>query len=230
MTEVKCVTALTGSTRGVKTASESIIDYLDARLGEGVQIKKYRAHQIFQDEVQKESFIKYLEKSDLILICSPVYVHSLPYPLVSLMEQLSRETDKDFWQNKKMMAVIHNGYPEDIQRKPSFEICRNFAEEMGMEWLGGIGFGGSPIIDGKPLEELGWFTKWMRRALDEMSNSIKTGEEISEKTRKFASKHFPSIPLWILKPLMNLRIKSMARKKGIDLFAQPYLNTPEEES
>ncbi len=229
MNGVKKVIALTGSTRGLKTASDSMINYLAEKLeGENINLKKFRAYQVFKEEKQIESILGELEDSELILICSPVYVHSLPYPLISLMEQMAEKTGREFWKGKKMVAIIHNGYPEDIQRKAAITICENFAHEMGMEWLGGIGFGGSPIIDGRPLEEVGGFTKWMRKALDDISKSIKTGKGISEEARRCEKKHFPSIPLWILKIMLNLRLKSNARKNEIDLYARPYVKDREE--
>ncbi len=230
MTEIRNITALTGSTRGTKTASESMINYLSKRIEEeGITLTKYRVYQVYNDDNKKKAFFKDIKTSDLLIICSPVYVHSLPYPLISLMEELSIKTDKDFWQNKKMMVIIHSGYPKDIQRKASFAICKNFAEAMGIKWLGGVGFGGSPIIDGRPLEEVGGFTKWMRKAFDNMVVSIKTGSEISEEARMYAGKHFPAIPLWFLKTFMNMRVKSMVKKSGVNLYEQPYLSLKKEE-
>ena len=224
MTKIKNITVLTGSTRGRKTASESMVNYLAAKLeNECISLKMYRAYQIFQIEDEVQLLIKHLKTSDMLLICSPVYVDSLPYPLINLMEQLSKVISDEFWQNKKMMVIIHSGYPKDIQRKASLAICKNFADEMGMQWLGGIGFGGSPIIDGKPLEDVGRFTKWMRMSLDEMSKSILAGSKISDKANRYAAKHFPSIPLWILKVMLNLKAKSMAKKNGVNLYDQPYL-------
>lgn len=230
MTKIKNITVLTGSTSGRKTASESMVNYLAAKLeNKAIILNKYRAHQIFQAEDKVKLFMDHLEMSELLLICAPVYVDSLPYPLISLMEQLSMKTANQFWENKKMMVIIHSGYPEDIQRKASFAICENFADEMGMQWLGGIGFGGSPIIEGRPLDEVGGFAKWMRRSLDEMSKSIITGSEISDEAKKYAQKHFPSIPLWILKIMLNLKVKNMAKKNGINLYEQPYLASKKEE-
>ncbi|MFW6238824.1 MAG: NAD(P)H-dependent oxidoreductase [Halanaerobiales bacterium] len=219
----KQVVALTGSTRGKKTASESIVNYLqDVLADEKVEICKYRVYQIYKSENMVEELMTVLGEVDLLLISSPVYVHSLPYPLTFLMEQLADKTEQEFWTGKQMLAVIHNGYPEDIQRKASFQICENFAREMGMEWLGAIGFGGSPLIEGRPLEETGGFFKWMRRALDEVGDSIVSGERISAQAREYEEKHFPSLPRWILKILFNLRVKFMARRKGVDLTARPY--------
>jgi len=218
------IIALLASTRGKKTATESMYNYLVDKFNkDNITIKMYRAHHIYKDANKRELLLNELKDSDFLLICSPVYVHSLPYPLIVLMEYLAGETKPSFWLDKKMMAIIHSGYPKDIQRKASLAICKNFAVELGIKWQGGIGFGGTPIIDGRPLEESGGFTKWMRKALDEMGHSIIAGEELSSKSYDFAQKHFPSIPLWILKIMMNLRSKSQAKKNGVDLYAIPYL-------
>lgn len=218
------IIAVTGSTRGIKTASESMVNYLAAKLASaGLDLKKYRAYQIFHDEEKVQMLINSLEASDLLLICSPVYVHSLPFPLLNLMEQLAQKTAVEFWQDKKMLGIIHSGYPEEIQRKVSLAVCQNFADQLGIKWLGGLGFGGSPIIDGRPLEEVGRMTKWLRRSLDELSKSISSGNRISDDAKKYAKRHFPAIPLWILKMMLNKRVKKMAKKNGIDLYEQPYL-------
>jgi len=223
MLKLKKVTALLGSTRGNKTVTESIADYLKKEFRNyNVNLIKFRAHQIFQDEKEVSNFIKELKDSDVFLIVSPVYVHSLPYPVINLMEKLEVFTNKKFWKDKFTTAVIHNGYPQDIQRKSSKEICYNFSNKMGSDWLGTLGFGGSPLIAGKPLEEVGWFTKNMRKSLDEFSKNIINQNKISSKAYKYEKKHFPPIPLYILKFLMNILTKKEAKKKGIDLYAQPH--------
>lgn len=101
------------------------------------------------------------------------------------MERIDDLTHKEFWSDKFMSAVIHNGYPKDIQRKSSKDICYNFSKKMGSNWLGALGFGGSPLIDGKPLEEVGWFTKNMRKSLDEFSKNKYTFWHITELAFRF---------------------------------------------
>ncbi len=223
MLKEKKVTALLGSTRGSKTVTESIADYLRQNFKNAeINLIQYRAHQIFQNEKEISNLIEDLKDSEVFLIVSPVYVHSLPYPIVYLMERIENLTNKKFWGNKFMAAVIHNGYPKDIQRKSSKEICYNFSKKMGCNWLGAIGFGGSPLIAGKPLEEVGWFTKNMRKSLDEFSKNIINKSKISSKAKKYERKHFPSIPLHILKFIMNILNKKKAKENGINLYAQPY--------
>jgi len=227
--KIKKVTALLGSTRGQNTVTESIADYLKQEFKNyETNLIKYRAHQIFQDDKAINAFIEDLKDSEIFVIVSPVYVHSLPYPVIRVMERLEGLTNKKFWKEKFMAAVIHNGYPKEIQRKSSKEICHNFSKEIGSYWLGAIGFGGSPLIDGKPLEDVGWFTKNMRKSLDEFCKDIFNQNKLSSSTKKYEKKHFPPIPLFILKFMMNILNKKQAKEKGIDLYAKPYQKNEEE--
>lgn len=64
--KVKKVTALLGSTRGSKTVTESIADYLMKGFKNyEVNLIKYRGHQIFQDEKEVSNFIKDLGNSEV---------------------------------------------------------------------------------------------------------------------------------------------------------------------
>ncbi len=137
------VIALLGSTRGKKTASESIVDYISGNgNAEGFDLVKYRAHEIFNKQDKLDDFMNDVIDSDTLLISSAVYVHSVPYPLTVVLENMSAIESRKNLEGKKLLSIFHSGYPEDIQRKASFEICENFAKVTNMEWLGGIGFGG----------------------------------------------------------------------------------------
>ncbi|MEJ6951582.1 NAD(P)H-dependent oxidoreductase [Natronospora cellulosivora (SeqCode)] len=224
----KKVLTLLGSTRGRKTASESIVNYLfEKKEFKQMELSKYLAHEIFKKKEKLDEFLLAAKNADTIIISSPVYVHSLPYPLTVVLESMADKENKDCWQGKNFFAIIHCGYPEEIQRKASLDICKNFANQTAMNWMGGIGFAGTPIIDGRPLEEVGMFTKWMRKALDELCISIIQGTEISQKAYKLAKKDRPPIPVRILKTLMNIMIKKAAKKNKVDFYAQPYIDNKE---
>ncbi|MEC9488331.1 MAG: hypothetical protein UMV23_02465 [Halanaerobium sp.] len=219
----KQVVCLIGSTRGSKTTSESIVDYLQKQLANGnIQLKKFRVCQVFALEEEMNQFIAVLAGSDMLLLSSPLYVDSLPYPVLGVMEELSRKIRRESWSGKEMMAIIHSGYPEPIQRKACLDICRCFAEEMGLKWLGGIGFGGTSIIGGQPLEEMGRFSKWLRKALEEMAPAIIEGEPIPARARETSHKNFLPLPKPLLKVLLNAVMRRTAKKKGIDIYARPY--------
>lgn len=212
------ITAIIGSNRSAKTTSDAIVNYLVQKDLTGQTVWKiYRAREIFQTGDKLLNFMEDIKDSDYFLVSTPVYVHSLPYPLISVMEQMAHFTE---CHRKKMLAVIHCGYPEDVQRKVSFDICESFAGEAGMHWIGGVGYGASPLINGTPLMDAGIFTKWMRRSLDMVWESLSSGNEITAEITKTARKHFPPIPIRILKTLMNMKMKYDYRKTN--LYVKPY--------
>jgi hypothetical protein len=223
---MKKIVFLLGSPRGTSTCTEAIADYLIAQL-EGYEAEKWRAHEIFKDADRTASFIDAVRSAERLVLCSPVFVHSLPWPFQELLTAIADAPDQGGLADTKVMAVIHSGYIEPIQRQTCFEICANFCCETGMVYQGGIGFGASPLIGAKPLEETGWLMKWPRRALQEMTLCINTGREVSARAKKLVRKHFALFPRRLLIMMMNMKVKGDARKAGIDYAAQPYGNKTE---
>ena len=218
---MKRVVFLLGSPRGVKTGSESIADYLGARLP-GFEVQKWRAHQIFRDGARVAEFMKSLQDAHLLVLCSPVYVHSLPWPFQEVLTALADSPARDALSGLTVMAVIHSGYLEEIQRQTCFEMCQHFCSETGMIYQGGIGFGASPLIDGRPLESTGRLMRWVRRALDEMATCITDDRELSDRATRLIRRHFALIPKWLMIPMMKLKVEGDAKKSGVDYRAQPY--------
>ena len=76
------IIAVTGSTRGKNTASEEIVNYIFSELDKKNWImQKYRAHEIFNKKKKLDNFIKSVNDADCLFFSTPIYVHSLPYPL-----------------------------------------------------------------------------------------------------------------------------------------------------
>mgnify|MGYP001375910896 CR=1 FL=1 len=163
-----------------------------------------------------------MTSGDLVIICAPNYVDSLPAPLIFLMENLRDTLGSGSLAGIRLMAVVHSGYPEPQQRKPGLEICRFFAQTMVMEWCGGLGFGGTSPINGQPLETSGPFGKRLLPVLDRTSAQIASGNVA--KTQELVLEDVSSMPLpaWMVSIMMNAMTKRKARKEKQDLRTQPY--------
>ncbi|TVR62778.1 MAG: hypothetical protein EA426_01520 [Spirochaetaceae bacterium] len=218
---MKRVVFLLGSPRGVKTGTESIANYLEARLP-GIEVQRWRAHQIFRDGDQVAAFGESLRGAQLLVLCTPVYVHSLPWPFQEVLAALDDSPNRGGLSGLNVMTVIHSGYLEDIQRQTCFEMCQHFCRETGMVYRGGFGFGASPLIDGRPLESTGRLMRWVRRALDEMATCIAHDRELSGKATALIHRHFALMPRWLMIPLMKLKVERDAKKAGVDYRARPY--------
>ena len=96
-----------------------------------------------------------LAGADVVVLVAPSYLDELPAVTQRLLE--------DVWERRAELrghaplfyGIAHSGFPEPIQRRAELRSMRFFAEQMGWTWMGGIGFGGTSPIDGRPLDEAG---------------------------------------------------------------------------
>ena len=101
--------------------------------------------------------------ADAVVLVAPSYLDELPAVTQRLLE--------DVWERRAELdghaplfyGIAHSGFPEPIQRRAELRSMRFFAEQMGWTWMGGIGFGGTSPIDGRPLDEAGMFSKQLRK-------------------------------------------------------------------
>ncbi len=89
-------------------------------------------------------------QSDIIAMVSPLYADTLPYMDEWLLERLADEWESGL-RGKGFFAVGQCGFPDITRVQPLLDACRFFSEETGMNWLGGLAYGGGAIINGAPL-------------------------------------------------------------------------------
>lgn len=218
------VVALVGSNRGEKSTSASMVNYLAGKLeAQATQVDMFFSRFLCSYQETFGSFLKEVKESDFFIVSAPVYVDLLPAPLIQVLEEIRGRVGRNGLKGKKMLAIIHSGYPEPQQRKPGLEMCRLFAREMGMEWCGGLSFGGTSPINGEPLEKMGGMAKGIRTALDHTAENLTNREADEFKELVLEDKSTIPIPSWMVKLMMNAMTRNNARKTGIkDLKARPY--------
>lgn len=213
---MKSVLYINGSTRPGKTTSDSIARFMMSRFEPmGVTGHRYQVSQLIREPESFDTIVKTLREAQLIIMVIPLNVDSLSYPTILLMERWAALKDTGLFEGKKMAAIVHSGYPEQSQRQPSIDICRCFSEEMGMEWLGGVGFGGTSLIGGRDLETVGFFTKGMRKTLTEMVSDLAKEQPLSAHTIKMGNKSILPIPIPVMCWMINRMVKKQMKEKGI---------------
>ncbi|TYB30751.1 MAG: NAD(P)H-dependent oxidoreductase [Candidatus Mcinerneyibacterium aminivorans] len=219
------ITALIGSTQHNST-SKAMVDYLQQKFSNhDIKIDTYKACEVYQNEQKFTDLVTHISQNSLFLICAPVYIDSLSYPLISTLEQIYSCKDDSIFHDKKLIAIIHSGFPEKIHRESAIEICYNFAKTMGFDWQGVVDFGVSSIIEGKPLKELGIASRWIRKSLDELVEKIVNKEKVSSGViRKSLNLPIPlPIPIKWFPPILNFMINRKLKKEGVeDILARPY--------
>ncbi len=218
------IVSVIGSNRGEKSTSQSLVNYLAQQLSSGeMSVPSYYARRMYHRPREQDVFFQELAACELLILSAPVYVDLLSAPLIQLLEMARDKIGRNGLEGTKMLAIIHSGYPEPQQRRPCLEMCRCFAREMGIEWCGGLSFGGTSPINGRTLESAGGLTKGIRSSLDRVAEKIWEGSLSGVEDLTLEDRSTIPMPPWLVKLLMNALTRKNAKKSGIeDLATRPY--------
>jgi hypothetical protein len=222
----KKVLLLIGSPKPANSTSESLGKYLIAQLPKYYESKTFYLWKAIRSDKELENLLNEVDFAELLVWSLPLYVDSLPYPVIKTMELLLDNSNKIVFRGKKMMAMINSGFPEAHQSKYALEMCREFAVESGFEWIGGLARGGGMSVNGRPLEECpGRMLGDIMEALKLTASAVVNGNRIPDKAVSLMSE--PPMPKVVQRfPLIiwfgNWMWKNMA-KKGANLRDKPYM-------
>lgn len=215
MNELKHALLLVGSPRGVKSTSESLGAYLLEQMKKkGVETSTVRLHHVVEPSYMRKELLDAVEKADLIVLSSPLYVDSLPSAVIKALELIAADKKvRGYYKKHKFMALVNCGFPEARQNDTALHICQRFAIETGMEWAGGMGLGMGPAIDGRPLERVGGMVRNVRKALDLTALALTEGKAVPGEAVELFGKRF--VPGWLYLVFGNYGWKRMAKKNGV---------------
>ena len=163
-----------------------------------------------------------LAAADVVVLVAPSYLDELPAVTQRLLE--------DVWERRAELAghaplfygIAHSGFPEPVQRRAELRTMQLFAARMGWRWMGGIGFGGTSPIDGRPLEKAGMFSRQLRKVLPLVAADVTAGRELSPGAVRLSEKSPFPLPRGLLIALINSRTRKAAGSKGLDLAGRVY--------
>ncbi len=211
--------ALVGSPRTDST-SEKLAQYLVDGLADlGWQAQALAACSAIRREEQWPVLEEAYRKADTVAIVTPLYVDSLPAELTAALERLAPARAE---KSGRIFAVVNCGFAESHQNDVALEICRLFARDAGLHWMGGLAIGGGGMFSDGPLEKQGGKAGNITAAFDQVINALDQGLDIPESAAAGIRK-LP-IPKWLYFTLGNLGMVIEAAKNG-NLFrigARPY--------
>lgn len=220
---LKKAVLLIGSPKKTKSTSEALGTYLLKQLGkEGYTSQK--CHLLTELKVDLEGLLKNIHQADLVIISFPLYIDSLPTPLIRTLEAFAAYRLRNpATKEQSLIAIANCGFPEAFHNDTALEICEQFAKATNFRWCGGLSTGLGPAIEGSPLEKRRGLTRHLTKALNKTAESIGRGEKITEETLQLMRK--PAIPLWLYLFLANWRWKfrSSQSKANRQLYDTPYL-------
>lgn len=219
LSPVSSITLLSGSTRGRKTTSESMLNYL-AEIFPGTTSEVFRAYQVEKDPERLASLATSIQQSDLLLIIAPLYVDAPPASLLKVLHELV-EHQSEKLRGKGIFGIIHSGYMKPSHRAVSLSILHQFSRTAGMNWYGGMGFGGTSPVAGEPLQEA-FFTKNLRTCLEALTETFAEGNPLSDKFYSISDKKPVPIPLSLIPPILNARLRKQLPPTEKKEVSRPY--------
>lgn len=90
-----------------------------------------------------------LASCETVMVVFPIYVDALPSHLLRFLMNWEVYRENHGGGACRMYAISHAGFYEGKQCFWSLEVLRNFCARADIEWLGGIGLGGSAVLGEK---------------------------------------------------------------------------------
>ena len=132
-------------------------------------------------------------RADVVVLVAPSYLDELPAVTQRLLE--------DVWERRAELdghaplfyGIAHSGFPgARSSGARSCAACASSRSRWAGRWMGGVGFGGTSPIDGRPLDEAGMFSKQLRKVLPLAAADIAAGRPFSPETvRRSEKSPFP---------------------------------------
>ncbi len=214
---------LVGSPRTRKSTSASLGGYLFGQLNaRGIETETIQIYTSLNSPERLKALYSAVDNSDLIVLAFPLYVDSLPAPVIAALEKVAaRRAEKP--SRARFAAISNCGFPEAHHNETALAICAEFARSTGFEWMGSLALGGGQgLVHGTLLNELDGRATPIKRSLEIAAEALAAGNPIPDPARKLLAK--PVIPNWIYKLFGGFGWKQQAKRYGVQnrLQAHPY--------
>jgi len=221
----KRVLLLVGSPKGNGSTSGALGTYLLEQLeGQGVETEVARIVPFLRSEEGRNQLLHSVAGADLLFLASPLYADSLPSGVTRLFEIIGAEgKERPGFSETGFATVINCGFPEARQCDTAIAICRCFAKEAGMEWMGGLALGGGESIGGRPLREAGGVARNARKALDLAAAALAGGRQVPDEAVSLMAKQTVSPWLYTVIGDIGWRLRARKHKAGKRMKDRPYL-------
>jgi len=224
----RSVLVLGGSPRGERSTSASIGRYLITRLAtHGVCADTMEIYAAQRTPEKVASLLAATDQADLIVLSFPLYVDSLPAPVIRMLERIAahrrHEAPGTRSGAQRFMAVVQCGFPEVGHNDTALAICRAFAREAGFTWAGGLALGGGHgLVQSKPLDSLGGKAAHLRKACALTAASLVSGRPVPAEAVALLAR--PFVPAWLYRLFGNLgwRLDARRQKTSGQLRHRPY--------
>jgi putative NADPH-quinone reductase len=224
--EIRRALLLVGSPRREKSTSSSLGEYLFGHLSaHSIQTETIYVHTALRSPEGMQAMIGAVNAVDLAVLAFPLYVDSLPAPVIQALEQIAAHRPGREAHPQWFTAIANCGFPETLHNTTALAICATFARQAGFEWAGSLSLGGGEAVNGQPLAQAGGRTIRMRKSLEMAAEALAQGQAIPTAAQDLMGK--PIIPHWAYRMGGKRRWKKQAKHHGAGklLKQRPYSAT-----
>jgi NAD(P)H-dependent FMN reductase len=225
MNAIRNILLLIGSPKGAKSVSDALGSYLFGMMtASGAEGRKIFIQPALKADPGGKELVEAFERADMILLVSPLYIDSLPYPVIKALEILASAASGKPAGRKSLVALSNSGFPEAGQNTLALDMCRQFAKEAGLVWKGGFALGGGQAVAGKDLKQGGRMVRHIQKALQIAAEALIKDMPVPEEAVKLMA--HPVGPTWLYLFMGNLGWKIRAWRNGVmsRLWDRPYLS------
>jgi multimeric flavodoxin WrbA len=217
---------LVGSPRTRKSSSASLGGYLFEQLGkQNVQVETIYTHTSVRSPGRMAALFDAVEAADLVVLAFPLYVDSLPAPLIEALERIAvHRAGRERTHPQRLVAIANCGFPEAKHNTMALAVCATFARQAGFDWAGSLALGaGEGIVHGAALDELGGQAFALSKALDLAAEALLAGKPIPQAAVDLMAR--PVIPGWLYRAMGVYGWREQAKRFGVQkiMKRQPYL-------
>jgi multimeric flavodoxin WrbA len=226
ISQIRRALLLVGSPRRQKSTSNSLGGYLLEQLKKrSIQTETIYLHALLRFPGKIQILIDAVKAADLVTLTFPLYVDSLPAPVIEALEHLAGFRQNWETRPKGFAAIMNCGFPETCHNETALAICKTFAQQAGFVWAGSLALGGGEIVGGVPLVQGGGRTVRIRKSLELAAAALSQGQTIPKAAQDLLEK--PVIPSWLYRFIGGFGWKKRAKRYGVEklLRQQPYLKT-----
>jgi multimeric flavodoxin WrbA len=205
---------LIGSPKPNASASRSFGEALLTRLADrGAATRVSRVTPSFRSTDLLARLLDDVGWADLVVLSFPVYVDSLPAPLMRLLEawaDAAAAAPAAGLRAKRLVVLTQCGFPEADQCQTAIAVCREFCREAGVEWAGALAFGTGGALEGRAIERspLARAVPAFEQAVD----ALTAGREIPAAAIGAVGRQFA--PTWAYTMFGGLLWWRVARRRG----------------
>ena len=208
-----------------QSASEALLTFLAKQLqAHGVETELER---VVHYSHRPEALFEAIERAELFVLASPVYIDALPYLVVQACERIAAHRQQlTAPDGKRFAAVVNCGFPETAHCDTTLRIAKLFARDAEFEWAGGLGMGAGQPLSGHPVEDNFPHGRFAAPALTQAAAALAEGQAIPQRAVDLMAT--PTMPRFMYMMLGGSNWRKQAWDNGVltQLHDKPYASEP----